>query len=116
LDTAVFDREYREFGVEANRLEVEIATRTGPSSDSRRLFHRARDLLTIRYFQLRDSLSDGLLKGNAGSEHSSLSVAELKIPLKVRTRYRKTMLELAERLPRERILLGNMDGQGGEGE
>jgi hypothetical protein len=59
----------------------------------RLLWHATRDLLTVRYFQMIDLATDGLLQRNSGPEHSGLTVDELKKPQLVLDTYRKRLLE-----------------------
>ncbi len=63
------------------------------SDTPRLLWHAVRDLLTIRYFQLIGLATDGLLERNAGPEHTSLDVEQLRNPQVVLNTYRSKILE-----------------------
>jgi hypothetical protein len=54
-------------------------------------WHKAQDLLTVRYFQLIDRDTEALYKENEGPAHTHLSVAELRIPKTLLSTYRSAM-------------------------
>jgi hypothetical protein len=73
------------------------------------LAHQIDDLLTVRYFQLReeDGASHGLLAANAGPQHSGLSVKELKSPRRVLQAFHKALNDLAFAVGHDELTVGS---------
>lgn len=65
------------------------------SSEPRVLWHATMDLLTVRYFNLIDLMTDRLLKDNAGQEHTGLTVEELRDQGLVLKTYREKLIKAA---------------------
>ncbi len=62
------------------------------SDEPRLLWHATMDLLTVRYFNLIELMTDRLLKANAGKEHTGLTVENLKNQGLVLKTYRKKLI------------------------
>lgn len=58
-----------------------------------RLWHATMDLLTVRYFQVIGGATDKLLKMNAGSDHSFLTIDELRNSTALLGAYRERLLQ-----------------------
>mgnify|MGYP007039444875 CR=1 FL=1 len=106
-DGPKLDETYRAWASEAEVLEAELEVRYAAGSRAPAdVWHQIRDLLTVRYFDLRDRASANLLQLNAKNEdrlHSGLSVQELRDQGTVLRTYRKAMDELGESLAKSHL-------------
>jgi hypothetical protein len=108
-DGAALDASYGEWSADCEVMENELEFRYGHESEPVILWHQARDLLTVRYFSLRDSASKGLREHNAKGHqdrlHSGLTADELQnIQLVLRT-YHSTMSKLASELATAEVVV-----------
>ena len=71
------DRQYRTSRVQGEVVEKKLDAYFS-SGDTRTHWHATIDLLTVRYFYLIDRITDGLLRVNAGDEHSGLTIEQLR--------------------------------------
>jgi hypothetical protein len=79
-DDADLDSQYIRWATACAGLETELAARYGSGSNAELDWHQVRDLLTVRYFDLRGKNSEGLKKLNAQTDerrHSGLTTAQL---------------------------------------
>jgi hypothetical protein len=99
------DSVYTSWGSRCEVLEQELGARYGEKSDSVKHWHAVRDLLTVRYFDLRDSATPGLLRVNSkdyeGGFHSGLPIADLGVRATVFAAFHTNMEKLVESLRRE---------------
>jgi hypothetical protein len=87
---SLLDEKYQENRVRGEVLETRLGG-TFRTTGAKRYWHGVTDLLTVRYFQLIDKATDGLLRANAGPEHSGLSVDELRNPKSVLDAYHQRL-------------------------
>jgi hypothetical protein len=98
-DQDAIDSAYGEWARRSEILENELRVRYGWDSPPVLLWHQVRDLLTVRYFHLRDHASPRLREINSkdyeGSLHSGLTAAELDNPNTILDTYHSAMRQLA---------------------
>jgi hypothetical protein len=88
------DERYSSARVAGEALEMRL--RVYFSTDRpRQLWHATMDLVTVRYYQVIDLATDGLLNANAGPEHSGLTVDQLRDVKLLLDSYRARILETA---------------------
>jgi hypothetical protein len=88
------DERYSSARVAGEALEMRL--RVYFSTDRpRQLWHATMDLVTVRYYQVIDLATDGLLSANAGPEHSGLTVDQLRDVKLLLDTYRARILETA---------------------
>ena len=63
------------------------------SNEPKVLWHATMDLLTVRYFNLIELMTDTLLEVNAGEEHTGLTVEELRNQRLVLKTYREKLIK-----------------------
>jgi hypothetical protein len=94
--------QYQAFRVKGEMLEAFLST-LFVSQLARGKWHGVVDLLTVRYFQLLDQATEGLLSANSQGaktptdptpDHSGLTIDQLRIPKLVLDAYRERLSEL----------------------
>jgi hypothetical protein len=106
-DKKGFDVAYAKFSLDADVFEQELASWYGWDSNVRLTWHQIWDLLTVRYFDVRnrpkratDGLVDANSKGHEDKYHSGLTAAELRDPKTLLDAYRKSLRRLHADLER----------------
>jgi hypothetical protein len=96
-----FDQAYVSWAPRAEAIESELGARYGWNSRAEALWHQVRDLLTIRYFDLRGRNSEGLRQNNCRTDeklHSGLTADELLDRKTVLRTYHLAMQGLTQEL------------------
>ena len=83
--TSEFEHSYQAFSIDGSVFEQELVAWFGHDSTPRIAFHQIRDLLTVRYFDLKGDDTTALRVVNAlgheGAHHSGLTADQLNEPL-----------------------------------
>ena len=87
----VLEKQYRESRIAGEVIERRLDAYFS-TDEPRLLWHGTMDLLTVRYFNLIDLMTDALLNDNAGEEHSGLTVEQLRNQKLLLTTYREKLV------------------------
>jgi hypothetical protein len=108
LNGPELDQLYTQWAANSEVLETELRIRYGREQGPAETWHQVRDLLTVRYFDLRDRNTEALRAVNAlgkdGKKHSGLPVDDLNDMNLVLRTYSTAMSELAMHLQQDEIL------------
>ncbi len=108
---AEFDKEYLVWATKCEGLEQELGARFGPGSEPRQTWHQIRDLLTVRYFNLRGKNTPELRHRNAqqgSTRHSGLSEAELEDPVSVLDTFHSALAALYTEILAARLVVARI--------
>lgn len=100
-DPDALDEAYVSWAIRAESLEGDLRARFGWDSQPEILWHQVRDLLTVRYFDLRGRNTAGLRRKNCRTSdklHSGLTESELEDRKAVLDAFHEAMRQLTDEL------------------